>query len=189
MLDIKKIKIGAEIEIKNEPFKVLKAVFSKTGRQGSVLRAKLKNLKNGNIFETTLRSADKIKEIDLAREKAQFLYSEKNSYFFMDQANYNQFSLEKNALGSLTNFLTEGCRVEIIYHNENPINIDLPIKLNFQVVESPPAIRGNTAEGASKTVKIETGYQLKAPLFIKEGDLIKINTQDGNYAGRVKSEE
>jgi elongation factor P len=187
MLDIKKIKVGAEIEIKKEPYRVLKAVFSKIGRQNSVLRTKLKNLKNGNIFENTLRSADKIEEADLTREKAQFLYSEKNSYFFMDQLNYNQFSLEKNVLGNLTNFLTEGCQVEIIYHNGVPINIDLPIKISFKVIESPPAIKGNTAEGASKTAKIETGYQLKVPIFIKEGDTIRINTQDGSYVKRVNT--
>jgi len=185
MLDIKKIKTGSEIEIKNEPFRVLRAVFSKMGRQGSVLRTKLKNLETGNVFETTLRSADNVKELELSKEKAQFLYSEKNSYYFMDQANYEQFSLNENVLGDLTDFLIEGCKVEIIYHNEKPINIDLPFKINFKVTEAPPAVKGNTADGGSKVVTIETGYQLKTPLFIEEEDIIKINTHEGTYVERV----
>lgn len=185
MLDVHKIKVGSKIELQGEPYTVLKAVFSKIGRQGAVLRTRLQNLKSGSVSEKTFRDSDKLSEPELTKKKAQYLYQEDNQYYFMNQEDYDQFSLNKSALGNLTNFLIEGCDVEVIYHNEEPINLDLPIKLNFKVIEAPPSIKGNTADGGSKKIKIETGYTLNVPLFIKKGDTIKINTQDGNYVERV----
>ncbi|MBU2025398.1 MAG: elongation factor P [Patescibacteria group bacterium] len=185
MLDIHKIKIGSNIELNNQPYQVLRAIFSKIGRQGAVLRTRLKNLKTGNLKEETFRDSDKILEAELDKKKAQYLYNENDLFYFMNQEDFDQFSLDKNALGHLHNFLKPNCQVEIIYFNQEPINIELPIKLEFEVTEAPPSIKGNTADGGTKKVKIQTGWELNAPLFINKGDIIKINTQDGSYVERV----
>ena len=184
MLEIHKIKIGTRIELGQEPYEVIKTSFSKIGRQGAVLRTKLKNLKTGSVSEQTFRDADKLEEPELAKKKAQFLYAENDVYNFMDQESYEQFSLNQETLGDLAHFLIEGCDVELIYFNEEPINIELPIKLKFKVVDAPPSIKGNTADGGTKKVKIETGYELNVPLFIEKGDVILINTQEGTYVSR-----
>ncbi len=104
----------------------------------------------------------------------------------MDTASYDQFSLPKSVLGNLVNFLIDGAEATILNFNGSPINIELPIKMDFKVVEAPPAIRGNTADGGSKQVTIETGIKVNTPLFIKEGDVIRINTETGEYVERAK---
>ncbi|MBD3300641.1 MAG: elongation factor P [Candidatus Moranbacteria bacterium] len=185
MLEISKVKVGNKIEYKKDIYEVIKTVFSKMGRQSAVLRAKMKNLKTGNVNEFTFRDADKLKEAELTKENAQFLYRENDNYHFMDLNSYEQFTLEKEVLGETTNFLIEEIQVKILYHNKTPINIELPIKMEFKVTEAPPATKGNTVDGGTKKIKIETGYELDVPLFIKEGDKIKINTQDGAYVERV----
>jgi elongation factor P len=185
MLEIKKIRPGDKLTIKGDPYEVLKTVFSKIGRQGAVLRTRLKNLKNGAVSNSTFRDSDKLEEADISRSKAQFLYKEEGACCFMDKKTFDQFSLSDEALGNQVYFLKEGGEVEVVYYQGKPINLDLPIKLILKVTEAPPEIKGNTADGGSKKIKLETGYELNAPLFIKEGDLIKVNTREGNYVERA----
>lgn len=188
MITFNELKVGTKIEFENDPYELISAVHSKMGRQGAVLRSKLKNLKTGGIKEVTFRESDRFNEPELRRDKAQFLYRDGADFYFMNKSDYEQFSLSEETIGSLADFLLEGCDVEIIFYRDEPINIDLPIKLDFKVIISPPAIRGNTADAGTKKVKIETGYELNVPLFIKEGDLIRINTKEGNYVERVDKE-
>jgi elongation factor P len=126
-----------------------------------------------------------LEKAEITREKAQYLYNQDDQYFFMNLKSYEQFSFDKEILGNLTNFLNEECEVQILLFNDQPINIELPVKLVFEVVEAPPTTKGNTAEGGTKKIKIQTGYTLDAPLFIKQGDKVKINTTDGKYVERV----
>lgn len=186
MLNLSEIKTGKTISINNEPYIVIFHQHSKMGRAGAVLRTKIRNLKTGAVMEKTFQGADKIEEAEIAKSKAQFLYREGESYFFMDNASYEQFSLPKSILGNLTNYLIEGTEATILNFNGNPINIELPVKMEFRVVEAPPAIRGNTADGGSKQVTLETEIKVSTPLFIKVGDVIRINTETGEYVERAK---
>ncbi len=186
MLSLSDIKTGKTIAINNEPYLVIFHQHSKTGRAGAVLRTKLRNLKNGAVLEKTFQGSDKIEDAEIAKAKAQYLYGEGENYFFMDNASYEQFSLPKPVLGGLTNYMVEGTEVTILNFNGNPINIELPVKMEFKVIESPPAIRGNTADGGSKQVTLETGIKVNTPLFIKEGDILRINTETGEYVERAK---
>ena len=104
----------------------------------------------------------------------------------MDSASFEQFSLPKSVLGDLTDYLLEGTEITILNFNGNPINIELPVKMDLRVVEAPPAIRGNTADGGSKQVTLETGIKVSTPLFVKEGDVIRVNTKTGEYVERAK---
>jgi elongation factor P len=186
MLSLSKIKTGKTISLSGEPFLVMFHQHSKTGRAGAVLRTKLKNLQTGTILEKNFQGSDKVEEAEISKSKAQFLYREKDNYFFMASASYEQFSLPKSVLGNLTNYLIEGTEITILNFNDQPINIELPIKMEFRVVEAPPAIRGNTADGGTKQVTLETGIKVSTPLFIKGGDVIRVNTETGEYVERVK---
>jgi len=186
MLNLSDIKTGKTISINNEPYLVIFHQHSKMGRAGAVLRTKLRNLKTGAVMEKTFQGSDKIEEAEMAKSKAQFLYREGENYFFMDNTSYEQFSLPKSVLGELTNYLIEGTEVTILVHGSTPINIELPVKMDFKVVEAPPAIKGNTADGGSKLVTLETGIKVNTPLFVKQGDIIRINTETGEYSERAK---
>ncbi|MBD3238283.1 MAG: elongation factor P [Candidatus Moranbacteria bacterium] len=185
MIEIKKIKVRDIVEYKNKPREVVKASFSKIGRQGAVLRTKLKDLTTGTVNSYTFRDSDKLEKIQLEKEKAQYLYEQGEDFYFMNLRDYEQFFLKKETLGNLTDFLIPDCKVDILYHKSQPINISLPIKMNFEVTESPPAEKGNTVDGGSKKVKIQTGLMVDAPLFIKTGDIIRIKTTDGSYVERM----
>ena len=184
MLSLKDIKPGKKIILDNQPFLVLRAQHSKIGRMGAVLRTKLKNLKTGTVINKTFQGADKVAPAETESKKAQFLYRDGDVYYFMDNENYEQFALKEKILGESVKFLKEGVEVNLLIFGDEVINIELPIKMTFLVTEAPPAIKGNTADGGSKQVKIETGATITVPLFIKEGDKIKINTSSGEYAER-----
>lgn len=186
MLSLSDIKTGKTVDLNNEPYLILSHQHSKMGRAGAVLRTKIRNLKTGAVMEKTFQGAEKIEEAEISKSKAQFLYRDGEDYFFMDNVNYEQFSLPKSVLGNLTDYLIDGTEVTILNYNSHPINIELPVKMELRVTEAPPAIRGNTADGGTKQVTLETGIKISTPLFVKEGDVIRVNTETGEYAERVK---
>jgi len=187
MLNINEIKSGKNIVLEKVPFSVLYHEHSKTGRAGSVLRTRLKNLLTGTVLEKTFQGADKVSEADISKSKAQFLYKEGENFCFMDMESYEQFSIPQNALGNSHNFLIEGTEVAVLNFNGLPINIELPIKMTLKVAEAPPGIKGNTVSTGGKMVKLETGLMISAPLFIKEGEEIIVNTERGEYVGRPQN--
>lgn len=185
MLSLSEIKTGKNIILNGMPFSVLYHEHSKTGRAGSVLRTKLKNLETGAILEKTFQGADQADEADIQKSKAQFIYKEGGNYFFMDSETYEQFSLSKEALGNAPQYLTEETEVVLLNFNGKPINIELPIKIKLKVTEAPPGIKGNTVSTGGKTVTLETGLKVNTPLFVKESDEIIINTEKGEYVSRA----
>lgn len=185
MLSLPQVKVGTKIELEGDPYEIVWREHSKIGRGGAVLRTKMKNLRTGNVVSRTFQGSESLKEADLSLKKAQYLYKDSEIYYFMDNANYEQFSLSSKQLGNSALFLIEGTIVTVLIFNSQPINIDLPIKIDLKVVESPPALRGNTADGGTKQVRLETGNTVTVPLFIKAGDVIKLNTRDGKYVERV----
>lgn len=185
MLSISEIKTGKNIILNGEPYAVLYHEHSKTGRAGAVLRTKIKNLKTGAVLEETFQGADKISEADINKTKAQYLYKDTSGYNFMDNETYDQFALSEKVLGDAFNYLIEGTEVTVLNFNDDPINIELPVKMKLKVVEAPPGIKGDTASSGAKTVILETGLKVNTPLFVKAGDEIIVNTQTGEYASRA----
>lgn len=185
MLNLTEIKSGKNIVLDNTPFSVLYHEHSKTGRAGSVLRTRIKNLVTGAVLDKTFQGADKVDEADITKTKAQFLYREGDNYAFMDNENYEQFSLPDKVLGEYVNYLIEGTEVTVLNFNGSPINIELPVKVALKVVEAPPGIKGNTVSTGGKVVKLETGMSLSVPLFIKEGEEVIVNTEKGEYVARA----
>lgn len=185
MLNINEIKNGKNILWNNEPFVVLSSQHSKTGRAGAVLRTKLKNLINGAMIDKTFQGSDKVEEANISKSKAQYLYKDADGYHFMDTASYDQFSLPKEVIGDLSLYMIDGTEVTVLNFNSDPVNIELPIKIKFKVVEAPPGIKGDTASSGDKLVTIETGAKVTTPLFVETGDEIIVNTETGQYVSRA----
>ncbi len=180
------LKVGTVFTWKNEPHIVLSAQHVQMGRGGAIVRTKMRNLLTGNVYEDTFKSGDRLEETELDRGKASFLYVDGTTYYFMDSQTYDQFGMSADDLGIKRSFLKEGQEVNIISHKEKPVRVDLPIKMVFQVTETTDAIRGNTTQGnVMKDAMIETGFAMKVPLFVKQGDTIRVNTETGEYVERA----
>ncbi len=185
MLTLTEIKTGKRILFNGEPYLVMDYQHSKMGRAGAVLRTKLKNLLTGGIIDHTFQGADKVEETEIVKSQAQYLYHEGDDYQFMDQEDYDQFSLSKNVLGHIADYLVEGTEVTVLNFDGQPINVEIPVKVTLKVTDAPPGIKGDTASGGDKVVTLETGLQVTTPLFIKTGDSLIINTEKGTYVSRA----
>jgi elongation factor P len=185
MLNLNEIKLGKILKINDHPCVVIKADRHKMARGGMVLKVKVKSLIDGSVLEKTYQGNDKAEEASTETKKASYLYKDEENAFFMDNDSFEQFSLPFDNIGDKKDFLKEETDVEILYFNDNPVSISLPIKMDFKVVSAPPGVKGNSASNVNKLVKIETGAQILAPLFVNEGDMIKINTDTGEYVERV----
>jgi len=186
MYGITDLKSGVNITYGGDPHVVLEYQHIKVGRGGAILKVKLRNLINGSSFETTFKGGEKIEPASLERRLVQFTYVDESGYNFMDMTSYDQFILNKEDLGTNLNYLKEGEEVDVQFFKGNPIKIQLPIKMDFLVVQAEKGVKGDTATSATKPVIIETGLVVQVPLFISEGDKIKIDTRTGTYVERVK---
>ncbi|HMB26394.1 MAG TPA: elongation factor P [Patescibacteria group bacterium] len=186
MLDISQIKLGSIVKHEEAPYVIISAAQKQVGRGGSIKVLKMKNLITGRVLEKTIQGNDKMPEADLTRSKAQYLYSEEGEAYFMDNESFEQFSFSKENLGQTINYLKEGTDVIVLNFEGKPVSVDLPVKIDLQVIEAPPGVKGDTAGTATKTITLETGYEVNAPLFIKKGDKVRINTETGEYVERVK---
>jgi len=186
MLSLAEIKHGKRIVLDGEPYLVTWNQFSKSGRQGGVMKTKLKNLKSGSVFEKTFQGSDKIDEADITFRKAQFLYATGDDYEFMDQETFETATLTKEVLGTVANFLTDGADVDLQYFNASPINIQIQPKMKFKIAYTEPGAKGDTKNNVQKDAELETGYQIKVPLFINTDDEIIVNTDTGEYVERAK---
>lgn len=185
MLNFNEIKTGRIIKVNNEPFIIIKTDHHKMGRGGAVLKIKCRNLINGSVLEQTYQGAEKAEEAETETKKAGFMYKDKGEAFFMDNTSYEQFSLPLEEIGEAAKFLKEGVETDVFYFEDKPVSISLPIKMDFKVVTAPPGVKGNSAGNVNKQVEIETGALINVPLFINEGDIIRINTDTGEYVERA----
>ncbi len=186
MISTNDFKRGTKIEYKGEPYIVLDFQHVKMGRGGAFVRAKLKGLKSGKIIEETFGAGDKVPKADLEEKEMQYLYSQDNLYYFMDNETYEQVPLTEEQLADARLYLKENMNVYILYYKQDPIAVELPNFVELQVTETEPGVRGDTASGGSKPAKLETGATVKVPFHINEGDIIKVDTRTGEYIERVK---
>jgi elongation factor P len=184
MYSINDLKTGMTIRFRGHPAIVLYSEHSKSGRGGGIMRTKLKNLDDGSTIEHTFKGSDKIEELDLSRKKAQYLYRAGGEFHFMDPTTYDQFGLNGSVIGGSARFMLENQEVVILYADDKPINLELPIKMTFEVTEADPGAKGNTVSTATKNAKIETGIDVQVPLFIESGDKIVLDTRTGKYVER-----
>ncbi len=182
------LKRGVKIILNNQPYEIIEASPLSKGRGHSVLQAKIKNLITGNVVSRTFRSSDSFEETELSKVRIKYLYSYRGRYFFCEEKNPSKrFDLTKEQIGVQTKFLKQNQIIEGIFFENKVINISLPIKISLKVIVSPPGIKGGRAEPGRKTVTLETKARVNVPLFIKEGDIIEINTETGEYVRRIST--
>lgn len=186
MLGITDLKTGVVIDYEGAPCQVLTYQHSKMGRGGAVLRTKLRNLKTQAVFDITFKGGDRFEEAELKKQSSTFLYSEAEDYIFMDSQSFEQFTLTADQLGIKRNYLKAESMVDILFYDGKAVNLELPIKMEFEVTQTEPGVRGDTAQGGSKPATIETGAKIMVPLFIKIGDIIRVNTLEGTYVERAR---
>ncbi len=174
------------MELEGTPYYIVEFQHVKPGKGGAFVRTKLKNLKTGQVLEKTFRSGEKFDEPDLEECEMQFLYAVGGSYAFMDTSSYEQFTYEKGQLGDDTDLLKENTMVEMLLYEGSPISMLLPMFMELKVVETDPGVRGDTASGGTKPAVVETGATIKVPLYLENGETIKVDTRTREYVERVR---
>jgi len=177
---------GLKIELEGEPYIITDFLHVKPGKGGAFVRTKLKSLVTGNVIDRTFRSGEKVQTPALDERNMQYLYREGEAYNFMDSDTYEQLTLTADQLGEDSNFLKENVQVRIVFHNGKPIGVELPFFVELTIVKSEPGVRGDTARGGTKPATVETGAVIQVPLFLNEGDVIKVDTRTGEYIERAK---
>ena len=177
---------GLKVTIDNEPYIVVAFDFSKPGKGQSLYRTKLKNMITGLTIDRTYREGDTFEPASMEERVMQYLYKEGEHYHFMDNQTYEQMIIDEEALGDAKNFVIENMNVEVLLFRDRPIGVDLPNFVNLRVIKTDPWVKGDTSKADYKPATVETGYVLKVPPFIVEGELITIDTRTGEYSTRVK---
>ena len=184
-LDTSQFRNGLKLEIDSQPFTITYFQHVKPGKGGAFVRTKLKNLLNGKTVDRTLRSGEKVSEADIEENSMQYLYQDASGRIFMDSESYDQIPIGDDVLGRAVDFLLENMQVSVLFWKGSPVNIQLPNHIDARVTQSDPGVKGDTSSGATKPATLETGATLNVPLFIDEGDLIRVDTRNGEYSERV----
>ncbi len=185
-LGVNELKPKTFFILDNQPYVVLEAHHLKMQQRRPVVQTKMRNLLNGKVIEKNFAQSDVFEEANITRQKVKFLYNHRDEYWFSEENDPSKrFKLDKEIIGDDSRYLKGNTIIEAILFNDKIINIELPIKMDFKVKEAPPAIRGDTAQGGVKQVVIETGATINVPLFVEAGDIIRVNTQSGEYTERV----
>jgi len=179
------LKNGTVIKTGGELFIVTGAQHIKPGKGPAYMKVKLKHLTKANVIEKTFRANEKIENVYVERKTMQFLYKADNEHIFMDKETYDQISITEDYLKGLTQLMKEGTDLEVQFYEEKPISVLLPTFVELKVIQTEPGVKGDTVTGAMKPAKLETGLTLQVPLFINEGDIIKVDTRDRSYNERA----
>ncbi len=182
------IRNGMCLEINGEIFTVVEFLHVKPGKGNAFVRTKIKSVTSGKVIDKTIQAGHKVDEVRVERRKFQFLYEDEMGFHFMDNETYDQITLD-SAMVDHPKLMKEGIEVEILFHSEKdvPLTMEMPQYIVLEVTYSEPGLKGDTATNAMKPAKVETGAEIRVPLFINEGDKVKIDTRSGDYVERVKS--
>jgi elongation factor P len=185
MLEANELRKGVTFELDSELYRVLDYQHIKVGRGGATIRVKVRNLRSGVTLEKTFNSGDRVQDIRLEKREVQYLYSDGDLHHFMDTETYEQPILSAETLGDSIGYLTDGTTITLLTYDGEPIDVELPVTVDLEVVHAEPGYAGDTAQGATKEVRVSTGLKVQTPLFVEEGDVIRIDTRSGSYVTRV----
>ena len=177
-------KKGLKIQFDGQPYTIVDFQHVKPGKGGAFVRTKLKHMRLGRVIDNTFRAGEKVELVDFEEKRMQFLYKD-DRYHFMDLDTYDQISLSAEEVGEARDFLKENTEVEILFIESSPVTVELPNFIEIRIAKTDPGIRGDTASGGSKPATLETGAVIQVPLFLNEGDVVKVDTRSGDYLGRV----
>lgn len=184
-LTMNQLKLGTMIEIDNAPWQVIFTQHIKMARGGATLRTKLRNMLTGATLERTVQPSDSYPEADIARRKANFLYQASNEYAFMNTEDFDQFTFNKEQLSNKEGYLSEGLEVDVLYFNGHPVSVQLPTKVVVTIKETPGGAKGDTAGNATKVAKLDSGFEIRVPMFVNSGDKVVVNTETDQYVERA----
>ncbi len=190
VIDTSEFRKGLKIEVDGEPFEIVEFQHVKPGKGSAFVRTSIKSLLSGRVLQPTFKSGDKVGKPDIEDREMQYLYKQGDDYYFMDTKNYEQTFLTESILGDDKTgtppkyFLKENVNVSVLFYNGKAIGVSLPNSVDLKVTKCDPGIRGDTVSGALKPATLETGYTVQVPLFVNEGDMLKIDTRDGKYLTR-----
>lgn len=184
-MDISDLKLGIILMYNSEPWQIIWSNRMRTAQRKPVMQTKLRNIITGKVIEYSFKFGEKVEEADVTREKASFLYADADGTHFMNQETFETVDLPKEVTAEQENYLKEGMETQIMRFNGKPVSVELPIKVELKVTEAPPDTKGNSGGNVTKPVKLETGLMVNAPMFIKEGDTLRVDTRTGEYVERA----
>ncbi len=185
MIPTSQFRNGLKVELDGEPFIIVEFQHVKPGKGGAFVRTRLKSLKSGLVQDRTFRSGEKLQRPDLEERKMQYLYQDEGQYHFMDTATYEQIFLTAGQLGDEKHYLQENVVISALFHKGQPMGVQLPIFVELTITKTDPGFRGDTATGATKPATLETGFVVQVPLFLNEGERVRIDTRTGEYNERA----
>ena len=185
MISASEFRNGVTVEYEGDVYTILEFQHVKPGKGAAFVRTKIKNIKTGSVVEKTFRPTEKMSKAFVDRKDMQYLYSDGDLYHFMDVENYEQIALNEEAIGDTLKFVKENEMVKVCSHNGNVFAIEPPLFVELEITETEPGFKGDTATGATKPAVVETGATVYVPLFVNQGDVIKIDTRTGEYLSRV----
>jgi elongation factor P len=186
MYSTAEFKKGLKIELDGVPYAIADFQHVKPGKGGAFVRTKLKSLLTGRVLDQTFRSGEKVKRPDLVEREMQYLYREGDRFCMMDNETYEQIMLTEDQVGEARLYLTENLDVKILFFNQQPVAVELPLFVELEVAQTEPGVKGDTAAGGTKPATLESGVIIQVPLFIGEGERVKVDTRTGTYIERVK---
>ncbi len=185
MIDVNDLRKGVIFELDGQLFRVLEYSHNKAGRGNASIRIKARNMRTGTTLEKTFQSGDRVQDVRLDHSNVQYLYRDDDYFYFMDTETFDQVPVKKEVLGESAGFLKENMEVKLTQYQNEPMDIELPTTVDLKVVYAEAAVRGDTATGVTKKVKVETGAEVETPLFVNEGDTIRVDTRTGSYVTRA----
>ncbi len=188
MYDTSDFRKGLKIEIGEKPFEIVEFQHVKPGKGGAFVRTKLKNILTGGVIDRTFRSGEKVGTPDLQDKEMQYLYKDGQGYCLMDNKTFDQIFLSEEQIGDGRLFLIENTTVHVLFYNDNPIGLDLPMFVNLAISDTEPGVKGDTASKVTKPATLETGAVILVPIFLNVGDKIKVDTRSSSYVERVKQD-
>ena len=185
MINVNDFKTGMTIKLEGNIYTVLEFQHVKPGKGAAFVRTKLKNLRTGSTIEYTFNSGVKVETARIERKPMQYLYNTGDEYTFMNMQDYSQVELYKKVIGDDVKFLKENQDLDITFYEGEVLGLSLPDKIELEIIHTEPAVKGNTSQSATKDATLETGYEIRVPLFINEGEKIIVSTKDGKYVSRA----
>ena len=185
MIETNDFRVGTVFEMEGKLLSILSVEHIKLARAGAIIKAKLRNVRDGSIFEQSFRSGEKFKSARIEKSEATYLYAEGNFHHFMDSTTYDQVPLDRSQVQDVLPFLKEGNPVNVLRYEDSVIGIELPVTVDLEVADTEPGVRGDTVSGTTKPARLETGASVHVPLFVNQGDRVRVDTRTGNYVERV----
>lgn len=185
MIDTGDLRKGLTLDMNGELLKVVDYQHIKQGRGSAIVRLTLRNIRSGSTTQQTFQNGAKFTPVRVERQRVQYLYSDDGQYNFMDLDSFEQFALNEDQLGDALSYLIENMTLDLLTYQSEPIDVELPITVELKVAQTEPGVRGDTASGGTKPARLETGVSVNVPLFINDGDVVKVDTRTGQYLERV----